>query len=282
MPLGAAYALGSRCKFLKGNGLIISDVDEIVTLYPNVIAPGELNDCYDLVILATKAMQLKSAIDAVRHLSKGVFLPLLNGFKHLDALDQLFGKDRVMAGVAQIMSMIMPDGSMQSFNEMHSLTIGHRVSAHKPLAASFFEICTKSAYDYYYSDNIEQSLWYKWTFLASLAGITTLLHASIGAISETLYGRELSSQIYGECCAIAEQCGFGVSSEIQDKTIKELSKYPSILTSSMLRDLTNGQQTEHDYILNDLIQRGVTHSTSCTLLKLAFTHMSLLQKNKKS
>jgi 2-dehydropantoate 2-reductase len=45
----------------------------------------------------------------------------------------------------------------------------------------------------------------------------------------------------------------------------------------MLRDLTQGNMTEHDHILGKMIQRGVEYGVACPLLKIAQTHLVVEQ-----
>jgi 2-dehydropantoate 2-reductase len=49
----------------------------------------------------------------------------------------------------------------------------------------------------------------------------------------------------------------------------------------MLRDLTQGNMTEHEHILGQLIQRGVSKGIACPLLKLAHTHLVVEQDKSK-
>jgi ketopantoate reductase len=47
----------------------------------------------------------------------------------------------------------------------------------------------------------------------------------------------------------------------------------------MLRDLTQGHQTEHEHILGAMIDAGVQKGVACPLLKAAHTHM-VVEQNK--
>ena len=267
-----------RYELLQRQGLTIETPTETFTVHPKLTTANQLKSNYDLIMLAPKAFDLDGVLHSLNNItSKGVLLPFLNGFSHIKKLDDQFGKERVMGGIALIMSMITPTGSVKRFNELHSLTIGHRSQKHEALAKEFYEICIRADFDHFYSENIEQALWDKWVFLASLAGLTTLLHSSVGKIVETSYGKELTHLIYEECCLIAKVCGFDIDEKTKNKAIKELTKENSPLTSSMLRDLNLGQKTEHEHILHDLIQRGTKGGVNCELLKLAYTHINLLQ-----
>ena len=58
-----------------------------------------------------------------------------------------------------------------------------------------------------------------------------------------------------------------------------LTKSGSSFAASMLRDLTQGYQTEHEHILGAMIDYGVKKGVPCPLLKAAHTHM-VVEQNK--
>jgi len=49
----------------------------------------------------------------------------------------------------------------------------------------------------------------------------------------------------------------------------------STLTASMLRDLLDGQPTEHDHILGAMIRRGQGLACPTPLLEVAFTNLAI-------
>jgi 2-dehydropantoate 2-reductase len=161
------------------------------------------------------------------------------------------------------------------------LTVGHRSTAHEQIARDFYALCENAGFDRLYSDNIEQSLWDKWVFLASLAGMTTLCRGHVGKISAAPWGIESTTNFYAESCAIAAANGFPTKDSAQKRSLEMLTNVKSSFAASMLRDLTQGNMTEHEHILGQMIQRGVTKGVACPLLKLAHTHLVVEQDKSK-
>jgi len=178
-----------------------------------------------------------------------------------------------MGGVAHIAATIASNGAVKQLTELHALTIGHRSASHEPLAREFFALCEKASFDKSYSENIEQSLWDKWVFLATLAGMTTLCRGHVGKIAAAPWGKEVMTAFYAEPCAIAQAHGFPTKATAQQKALDMLTKVGSSFAASMLRDLVQGNQTEHEHILGAMIERGVEKNVPCILLKTAHTHM---------
>ena len=263
---------------ILAEGLIIETPKETFTVQPKTVTREQLKPDYDLIVLAPKSFDFEDALSSLQGASsKGVFLPFLNGLDHIQQLDTKFGKDRVMGGVAQIAATLSPTGAVKQLTDLHMLTVGHRSAAHEKIARDFFALCENSGFDRLYSENIEQSLWDKWVFLASLAGMTTLCRGHVGKISATPWGVESTTSFYAESCAIAAANGFPTKDTAQKRSLDMLTNVKSSFAASMLRDLTQGNMTEHEHILGQMIQRGVSKGVSCPLLKLAHTHLVVEQ-----
>ena len=96
-----------RHQLIQKQGLTVETPRGSFTIRPGIVLAKQLEPVYDLIILACKAFDLDNALSSIiKASSKGVILPLLNGFTHLDALDRQFGKERVVGGVAHIAATI--------------------------------------------------------------------------------------------------------------------------------------------------------------------------------
>ena len=267
---------------IQAEGLVIETPKESFTVQPKAITRDQLKPEYDLIVLAPKSFDFEDALASLEGASaKGVFLPFLNGLDHIQQLDAKFGKDRVMGGVAQIAATISSTGAVKQLTDLHMLTVGHRSAAHEQIARDFYALCENAGFDRLYSENIEQSLWDKWVFLASLAGMTTLCRGHVGKISAAPWGIESTTSFYAESCAIAAANGFPTKDTAQKRSLDMLTNVKSSFAASMLRDLTQGNMTEHEHILGQMIQRGVGKGVACPLLKLAHTHLVVEQDKTK-
>ena len=270
----------TRKALIDANGLTIETPADTFTLRVPTVSAEALRPDYDLIVFAPKAYDLDDTLQSVAGASsRGFILPLLNGMDHMQVLDQRFGRERVLGGVAHIAAMITPSGSVKRMSDLHMLTVGSRAPAQETIARAFHALCEKTPFDHAYSDNIEQSLWDKWVFLASLAAMTTLFHAGVGRIVATPFGHELNLQTYAECCEVAARCGFPIDEQVRIKASTQLTLPGSGFTASMLRDMASGQRTEHEHILGGMIRRGQAHGLPCTLLKTAYTHIAVAQSS---
>jgi len=263
-----------RKALIDAQGLRVETPQGAFVVQPRTITAQHIQPDYDLIILAPKSYDLDDALQSLKSaLGKGAVLPFLNGRDHLDTLDAMLGQERVMGGVAHIAATITPEGAIRQLTEMHRLTVGARHPSHQQLASDFIALCRQAPFDSALADDIEQVLWDKWVFLATLAGMTTLCRGSVGDIVATPYGKATTVQMFEECCRVAHAFGRTTSTEASVKAIDMLTASGSSFTASMLRDLLDGQRTEHDHILGAMIRKG--HSLACQtpLLEVAHTNM---------
>jgi 2-dehydropantoate 2-reductase len=266
-----------RAAMLARNGLRISSkAGGDVALAPKCLVAEEVKPVYDIVMFTAKAYDLPSAIDAIAPAmadGKGNVLPLLNGMSHLGLLDARFGRERVLGGVAYIASTLAPDGEIRHLNDFHRIAFGPRHAAQIAVCDAFAAAAAGARSEFKRTDAIEQAMWDKWVFLATLAGINCLMRASIGDIAATGSGTALALALLGECAAVAQAEGFATPDAMRANYSHLLTQQGSPLTASMLRDVESGGQAEGDHILGAMLALARRHSLAAPVLEIAVTHL---------
>ncbi|AMV37561.1 2-dehydropantoate 2-reductase [Planctomyces sp. SH-PL62] len=222
------------------------------------------------MIVSCKAYDLPGAIGdfAPAVGPRTVVLPLLNGMRHLDALDARFGGDAVLGGLCLISSRLDEEGRILHLSDVHRLTFGARSPAQAEAAQAVAESFAGANLEPMRSDDVTLAMWEKWTFLAALAGVTCLMRAAIGDVVKA-DGTDLILAILEECRAIAESNGHSPREPFLEMSRRRLTDPNSTLTASMLDDLERGGPTEADHILGDLLRRGASEPGPSSLLHAA-------------
>jgi 2-dehydropantoate 2-reductase len=127
------------------------------------------------------------------------------------------------------------------------------------------------------SDNIVQSMWDKWTVLATMAAGTCLMGATIGEIVRTNHGEAFLSGLYNECSAIATSEGSRPDAEALKQSFRRICNRDSIAKASMCRDMEGGGPTEADHVIGDLIERAKRHQIETPLLAAAYTRLMIYE-----
>lgn len=268
-----------RAAQLEANGLQITSPHGDVTLQPRFVTAGALTPSYDVVLLSVKAYALGSAIDDLSPVITGntFIMPVLNGMRHMDRLIDRFGSAAVIGGVCIIASMTDPAGRIVQLAPMQELSYGEcdgSVTARIEALDAVMQGCGFTARA---SSTILQAMWEKWTFLATLGGLTCLMRGTIGDIIAAPGGLMLAEAMLAECSSVATADGFPPSGPFMTRITGMVTAAGSPLTSSMYRDLIANAPVEADQILGDMLVRAQRHNLKMPLLSAAFAQLSIYQ-----
>lgn len=247
---------------------------------PPTVTTDRLSEPFDLVLLSCKAYDLDSAADGFAPAMgpQTLVLPLLNGMRHLDALDARFGAARILGGRCMISATLDERGTIRHLSPFAAMTFGDRgTTGHERLAAVATAL-GGAGFDAKSSDTIVQDMWEKWVFLATLAGSTCLMRATIGEILSAPGGRDTIEALLGECAAIAGAHGHTPREPAIAQARTTLGAADSPLAASMLRDIERGGPIEADQIVGDLLARRGT--LVAPVLQKAYTHLKAYEAHR--
>lgn len=265
-----------RAVALAQGGLRVrSSVGDVTIAAPSCVARDRLAPAFDLVVLSCKAYDLDAAIADIAPAvgPETAIMPLLNGMRHLDALDARFGPAAVLGGQCMISTMLDADGTIVHLNANHSLTYGERDGGSSERVASIGWAFQGAMFDAVASPNILQAMWEKWVLLASMAGATSAMRAPVGAINRAQGGREFVLGLIEEVSAISQAAGFPPSTEFLAYARSFLTNADSPQTSSMFRDVESGARIEADHIIGDLLVRASRAGLACPRLTFIYAHL---------
>ena len=199
-------------------------------------------------------------------------LPMLNGMRHIDALAQRFGRERVLGGWCLIAATLNNQQEIVHLNETHNLSFGELDGSRSPRAAAIESMLSAGRFESRLSQQILHEMWEKWVFIASGAALTCLMRASVGDIVAA-GASDLATTLLNECAAIAAQAGYPPREAAMQRSRSILTQAGSALTASMLRDLEHGSRIEADHVIGDLFRRGEQGALSAPLLRIAGAHL---------
>lgn len=263
-----------RAAELARTGLVIrSPRGDLDLPAPPTVTPETLSRSFDLVLLSCKAYDLDDAMASFAPAvgPETVILPLLNGMRHLDALEEHFDANHVLGGQCLISAALDPDGRILHLSDSHILSFGERDGLRSARVEAIASVLSGTRFDARLSEAILQEMWEKWVFIATGAGITCLMRAAIGDIVAA-GAAQLATGLFDECAAIATGQGFPPRPEFLERTRPMFTAPGSPLTASMLRDIERGAPIEADHILGDLLGRGGASRDTGSLLDIAFRH----------
>jgi 2-dehydropantoate 2-reductase len=239
---------------------------------PKAVTEEALHEPFELILLSCKAFDLDGAVDSfARAVGPGsLVLPLLNGLAHIGKLKRRFGPDSILGGQCQISTTLDEAGRVIHLNETHTLGFGELDGARTERIEAVKTTLATGKFDAALSLNILQDMWEKWLFIATMAGITCLMRASLGDI-DAGGGQSVALSLLDECVAIAAGNGYGPRAGIAERIKAVLTAPGSTLTASMLRDVEGRKKTEHEHILGDFQARAGGLGTP--VLEICLAHM---------
>ena len=246
-----------RAEELKRDGLVIKSPHGDVTLPdPPAVQAQDLNRTFDIVLLTCKAFDLDDAIASIAPAvgPRTAIIPMLNGMRHLDALDARFGRERVLGGRCSIATTLNPDRHVVQLLPMQSLGFGERDGTLSERVREADEIFRRGKFDGKASTTIVQDMWEKWTLLATLACSTCLMRAELGKILQAPGGRDYILGVRDEIRAIANAAG-------HDPRAPFVEQVTAMLTA------------EGSTSVGDLIARADAARIDVPRLRVAYTHL---------
>jgi 2-dehydropantoate 2-reductase len=267
----------ARRQALQRDGLVIKSPKGDITQKVKTVLEGNEHGPYEIVLLTCKAYDLGSAIAAIAPAvgAGTTVVPLLNGMRHLDVLDAMFGRDKVVGGLARV-GVAMVDGTILHSSPFAAVSFGERDG--KPPRPALVELdaaVKKSGVDGGLHDSIVQDLWDKWIMLCSLASTNCLMRGSSGDILEAGEGRAIVLETVDECRRTAAAAGCDPGEKGLQTIRGFLTVTGSRFTASMLHDLEKGAMVEADHIVGDMIARAKKAGISTPNLRMAYAHLQV-------
>ncbi|MCE4370747.1 ketopantoate reductase family protein [Xanthomonas hortorum] len=238
---------------------------------------------YDLVVLSCKAYDLEATLEDIGPAMAGraAVLPFLNGLSVYDRLDELFGHDRVLGGVAYIAVTLDPQGVIRHLGDADVVVTGSRSAASASIAQAFHALIEQSPGARNLSPNVEHALWNKWVMLASGAMMTCLMRGTVGEILATRDGTALMKQAMAECRAVAAAEGVCLTTDDVQRLEARLLDTQSTWAASMMRDIAqDAPRIEAEAIVGNMLERAERHGVEATLLRTAYCHLQVYERKR--
>lgn len=272
-----------RAAELASAGLVIKSPNGDVTLKnPPTVQADRLNGKFDVILLSCKAFDLD---DAMKSFAPAVgpetaIIPMLNGMRHLDMLDQKFGRERVLGGLCGIAVTLNEHRQVVQLHPMQSLTFGERDGKLSDRVRAIADVMASGNFNTVASEQIIHDMWEKWVFLASLAASTSLMRAAVGHILAAPNGKDFMQGMLDECSAVAAAEGYPPRAPFLERSRGMLLTEGSQLTASMYRDIKSGAPVEADHVIGDLMMRGDASKVPVPKLRIAYTHLKAYENQR--
>lgn len=272
----------ARKQLLQSQGLRIESPFGNFAGPVQAITRDEIKNPFDVVLLTCKAYDLPSALDSIEPAigSQSVVLPLLNGIAHIDVLNGRFGSARVLGGLAKIAATTTADGTIKHLNDWRYITFGEQNGSMTPRVLALKRSFDKTSVIAAAVPDIMQKMWEKVVHLATVAGMTCVMRASVGEIARTDEGSGLLIEFLERNAQIAKMEGYKPSEEFLDEYRTLFQNSESTYTASMLRDLEKGAPIEADQIIGFVLKKARLHKIDDAMHRFIYTHLQSYEQRR--
>lgn len=139
-----------------------------------------------------------------------------------------------------------------------------------------------AGFEFSLSDDIITAMWAKWAFISTISSVCCLMRGTVGDVVACPGGADLGPAVLTEVAALAASSRHPIPEAELAATTRAVTAPGSQLTSSMYRDLQDGNPTEVDQVLGDLCRRGRLANRRTPLLDLATLNVLVYEHRRSS
>jgi 2-dehydropantoate 2-reductase len=273
-----------RAETLRRRGLRLIGLEHEESIVPQLVTAEELHDPHDMVLLSVKATALRQAIEDLAPAvgPRTRIIPFLNGMAHMDELNARFGTTTVLGGVVRVATQVNGEGDIVQMAPWASMTVGAPDGRAKAPLKEYAAELAGAGFDFSRSDEIITAMWAKWAYISTISSVNCLMRGTVGDAVACPGGAELGPAILAEVAAVASSSGHPVPKR-ELKAARLAATAPgSALTTSLYRDLQDGNPTEVEQILGDLTRRARLAGLPTPLLDLATLNLRVYEHRRSS
>ena len=258
-------ARGPHLDAINTNGLQLNSV-LLGDFKVNCTATDDMStiDRVDLVIFAVKSWGTDAAIEAMASgsmVGEGtLIISTQNGIDSEPLLIKAFSAEHVLGSTATVSAMITHPGVVTQAGGPGSLIIGEMDGGPSAQVDTLVERCVGAGLASESSENIELALWYKFTFICALSGMTALTRKPIGDIFAQETTTEMYRQVLHEVAAVARAKDVLLSEEMVENTFKATKGREPFIIGSMGHDLIAGNPIEIGLLNARVVEMGKEHN----------------------
>lgn len=255
----ALIARGEHLRAMRERGIRIESVHGDLTVHPGVVTnqPADVGPV-DLVVFTVKTYDTDEAAAGARPLAgpRTLVLPLQNGVESTARLAPVFGAGNVLGGATWVVVSVASPGVIRQESRVRRIVLGVPDGRTSPGLEAVRDALASTGFEVELTSTIEKVLWTKFLFIASVAGLTSVMRAPLGPILARTEGRDLLRRAMQEVESVARARGPALDPDIVERTMVFAEGLEPTTTSSMARDVAAGRRTEHDALSGAVVRAG--------------------------
>ena len=239
-------ARGPHLAALRREGLRIAGGPDESTVLVETVRDLAEAPAPDLVLFAVKTYDTSEVARALRPLvhDEAVVLELQNGVDRAEAIGEIVGVDRVLAGTVFMESVLETPGVVRYLSGPRRIIFGEPSGGESERVRRVFQVLADAGINAEAPEDVRPSLWTKFALVCAANSLTALTRRPFGEILPAPGGRVVITHLITEVVNLARAKGVVLEDDIVPHSVAFLEELGPRLRSSMLRDIERGRQVE--------------------------------------
>jgi 2-dehydropantoate 2-reductase len=223
-------------------------------------APAAAAGPVDLLVLATKAMDVRDAAEGARPLvgPGTLVLPIQNGLGSADAVAEILGDDAVAIGVAEGFGASIVGPGHAHHHGMALVRLGERHGPVTPRIEEVAALWRAAGFTVETYDDVDRLVWQKVVCNVSFSGTCALLDLTIGEVLADPDAWRVASACGTEAHAVAVASGVDLGIDDPVAYVAAFGERIADARPSLALDLRAGRRTEVDVLNGAIADRART------------------------
>ena len=255
-------ARGAHLRAIQQDGLQIIRDDEQFTLR----CPADVGATDDpiqagpveLLLLTVKTYHNQQAVPAMLPMvgRDTAVLCLQNGIDSYQAAEQQVGPERVLPGAAYIEAGMQKPGVVTQTGQVVRIVFGELDGRESQRGLQIRETLEGAGIPALFTRDVQQTLWSKFLFIATMAGVTTLSQQTMAELLPRPEWRQVVLSCMREIEAVGRATGVTLEQRIVDDTMEYMEANLEQMHASMHADIMAGRPLELEALNGAVVRAG--------------------------
>ncbi len=251
-------ARGAHLAAIEKDGLTIQSVAGDFHVRPAATDNPAAVGTVELILFSVKSYDTDSAAEQIVPLvgSGTAVLCLQNGVDNEEKLEARLGADRILYGVAHILSTIKAPGVIAQTGGPRSIRFGERDGRPSLRTTRILDVMKQAGINADVSAKILIDLWEKFVFICAQGGVTALARVDVGTILGCPEIARLYQGVMEEIVAVGRAKGVRLPDDTVARTLRWAHTLQPTMRSSLAYDLEHGKRLEVEALMGAVVRYG--------------------------
>lgn len=225
-----------------------------------IVTPDMEVEPADLVILATKNLQLEEAVASIaKHVgSRTMILSLLNGIESEQRLAKTYGAEHMLWGFVTGLNSVH-EGNSITFTQEGIIIFGENDNARTERTEALSEALARAHINCRIPGDIHHEMWWKFMLNTGYNTLSAICRANYGDCNAIAAFRDCVTMVFDEVVRVAAAEGVFFTEEDVERIHATLAPLSHDGKTSMLQDIEVGRPTENNWFCGTVSRLGRKH-----------------------